>query len=804
MPRSYAIAWLATFIAGLCIAPLRGAEPADATDREADGRRQEFFEKRIRPALVEHCFECHGPDSEAEGDLRLDSREALLAGGASGPAIKPGDPKSSLLVDAINHGSIVQMPPKNKLAPATIADITTWVADGAFWPGGPAAVTKAATSSAPRPITEEQRRHWAFQVPTDPVTPTVADQRWVRTPIDCFVLADLEAKGLTPAPPADKRTLIRRATFDLHGLPPTTEEVAAFLADTAPGAFERVVERLLASPRYGERWARHWLDLARYADSNGMDENMAMAHAWRYRDWVIRALNHDLPYDQFVREQLAGDLLPSTDEQTAIDRLIATGFLVLGPKMLAEDDPVKMEMDIIDEQVDTIGRAFMGMTLGCARCHDHKYDPISSADYYGLAGIFKSTKTMENYRVVAMWSERPLVFGTALADFLDRETRIDEIKKNSLKAVDETDEAKRAVERAKKDLEQLEKANSDVPRALAVADREAQDLRVHLRGSHLTLGELAPRRFPLILAGDRQRPMPKGASGRLELAHWLTRADHPLTSRVMVNRVWQGHFGEGLVRTSDNFGLLGERCDHPALVDWLAHRFVASSWSVKQMHRLIMRSATYQMSTKYDDRAAQIDPENRLLWRMSRRRLSAEEIRDAIVAVGSRVDATMGGTLLGNRNHTYVTSTASVNDVKYDNPRRSVYLPVVRSAVYEVLSAFDFADPSSSNGKRPTTTVAPQALFMMNSPLVERQSKAMAERLLAGAATSDDDRVTAAYDCAYCRPPTAEEVGRAIAFLAEYQSQLSNQNQGKPEARTQAWQALCRVLLSSNEFVYVD
>jgi mono/diheme cytochrome c family protein len=817
MMRQFSILGLAMFALGVHAVPIRAADPAEPADKGTAQQRQEFFEKRVRPVLVEHCHECHGPGSKVEGDLRVDSRAALLSGGASGPAVKPGDPKASLLVEAINHGGIVQMPPKNKLPPAAIADLTAWVADGAYWPGdSPTVAAKRATAPA-RPFTLDQRQHWAFQPTIDTAPPEVADASWAVTAIDRFILAALESKQLTPAPPADKRTLIRRATFDLHGLPPTPAEVADFLADSSPRAFERVVERLLASPRYGERWGRHWLDLARYADSNGMDENMAMAHAWRYRDWVIRAFNRDLPYDQFVREQIAGDLLPSPDEQETLDRLVATGFLVLGPKMLAEDDPVKMEMDIIDEQVDTIGRTFMGMTLGCARCHDHKYDPISSSDYYALAGIFKSTRTMENYRVVAMWSERPLAVGPALAELTAHEQRTEDAKR-ALKTLEaeaadvaaagaeslDVGRAKESVDRAKQDLERLEKQKPDLPRALAVAERDVQDLRVHLRGSHLTLGELAPRQFPRVLAGDAQPPMPSHASGRLELACWLTRGDHPLTSRVMVNRIWQAHFGDGLVRTSDNFGLLGERPDHPALMDWLARHFVKSGWSIKQMHRLIMRSSVYRMSAKYDEQSAQLDPENRLRWRASRRRLEAEEIRDAIVAVGGGVDPAMGGTLLSNRNHTYVTSTASINDVKYDNQRRSVYLPVVRSAIYEVLSAFDFADPSMSNGKRPTTTVAPQALFMMNSLLIERQTRAMAQRLLSDAVASDGERVASVYECAYGRPPRPEETRRALAFVAEYQSHLLSQNVAEANARERAWQALCRVIVSSNEFVHVE
>jgi hypothetical protein len=674
-------------------------------------------------------------------------------------------------------------------------------------------------------ISEADRAFWAFQPPREPAVPPVKNAAWPQSPIDHFVLAGLEAAGLEPAAPADRRTFIRRLSFDLVGLPPTPEEVANFLADTSTDAVAELVDRLLASPRYGERWGRHWLDLARYADSNGMDENMAMAHAWRYRDWVIGAFNRDMPYDQFIVAQLAGDLLPGDDPRTQADRLIATGFLVLGAKMLAEDDPVKMEMDIIDEQVDTIGRSVMGMTLGCARCHDHKFDPISMADYYALAGIFKSTKSMENHKVVAMWSERPL--GTReenerLADVEKEIARVQgeinklteatkspvELRRDSglgdaVVAVAERQREKQSLEALTRARAELEKSKPDVPLALAVAEQKVENLRIHLRGSHWTLGDEVPRRFPRILAGDNQPPLSPMSSGRLELARWLVRPDHPLTARVMVNRIWQGHFGEGLVRSSDNFGNLGESPDNQPLLDWLALRFVESGWSIKAMHRLIVLSSAYQMSTAYSEHAAGVDPENRLLWRMNRRRLSAEEIRDCICTASGRLESSMGGTLLSYKNHTYVTSTASSNDVNYQSRRRSVYLPVVRSAVYDVFTAFDFSDPSTCNGRRPSTTVAPQALFMMNSPLVLAESRATAELLLSGAA-DDAARVGQAYQRTCSRPPTDAEVDRALGFVTTYQSALAGQNVDPAEARTRAWQALCRVIFSSNEFIYVE
>ncbi len=808
--------------AALCAAQTSAAL-ADAPEASS----AEFFESKVRPVLVDRCFECHGPDAAPEGNFRIDSLAGMLKGGDLGPAIVPGDAQASLLIRAIKHDDVVEMPPKSKLPRQQIVDLAAWVAAGAPWPGAEVPTRPAGTSddAAASIITDEDRQFWAFVPPADPPVPDVRDNKWPAGPLDRFVLAGLESKGLRPAPPADKRTLLRRLTYDLHGLPPTIEQIDAFLADESPDAVARVVDRLLASPRYGERWGRRWLDLARYADSNGMDENMAMAHAWRYRDWVIAAFNRDLPYDQFIVHQIAGDLLPAADHATNVERLIATGFLVLGPKMLAEDDPVKMEMDIIDEQVDTIGRAVMGLSLGCARCHDHKFDPISMADYYSLAGIFKSTKTMENYKVVAMWSERSLGTDEQQRQLAEHQKNIDAVQAacktlekdveqpleatpaaglgDHLLAIGAREQQKRTLAEQRAALKQLNETKPTLPAALAVAERKPINLRIHRRGSHLTLGREVPRQFPEILAGASQQSIGANHSGRLELARWLAQDDHPLTARVMVNRIWQGHFGEGLVRSVDNFGKLGQRPDNQPLLDWLARRFVDSGWSIKAMHRLILLSSAYRMSTAYDEQAAAVDPENRLLWRMNRRRLQAEEIRDTLLAASGRLTTSMGGTLVGNQNHTYITSTASSNNTNYQSPRRSVYLPVVRSAVYEVFSAFDFADPSTANGQRPSTTVAPQALFMMNSPLMLAQSRAMAERLLAEA-DDDQERVRTAYESVYARRPSQEETARAVRFVADYQSDLAGQKIDPAEARVRAWQAFCRVVLSANEAVYLN
>jgi hypothetical protein len=670
------------------------------------------------------------------------------------------------------------------------------------------------------------RSFWAFQPPADPPSPAVKDAAWAKTPLDRFVLAKLEANGLQPAPPADRRTLIRRAAFDLTGLPPTPEEIDAFLADTSPDAFAHVVDRLLASPHYGERLGRHWLDVARYADSNGLDENVAHGNAWRYRDYVVSAFNRDKPYDQFLLEQLAGDLLPSADPAIRRERLIATGFLALGPKVLAEVDEKKMEMDIVDEQIDTVGRSLLGLTLGCARCHDHKFDPIPTEDYYALAGIFTSTRTMESFTKVARWHENSIASEQDLARKAEHDRQVarqkEVIQKRLARANDELksrlqsgaalpkapeamypEETRAELRRLRGELTRLEKSAPEMPSAMGVTEGSVADVSVHLRGSHLRLGKVAPRRVPRVLAGPDAPVFDSKQSGRLQLARWLVRRDHPLTSRVMVNRIWRWHFGQGLVRTPDNFGKLGEPPTNPALLDWLAHRFVEAGWSVKAMHRLVMLSATYQMSSRHDPRAAERDPDNRLHWRTNVRRLEAEAIRDALLAVSGSLDRTMGGSLLGVPNRGYLFDHTSRDATRYDSPRRSLYLPIIRNHLYDVFQLFDSTDATVQNGDRATTTVAPQALFMMNSDLVAGASNRLAAALLGEAKTDDDGRIRKLYVTAYGRPATADEMAKGRQFVRTCEEELRGSEPDGGKRRLRAWACLCQIVVAANEFIYV-
>ena len=1100
--RKHPAPWL---LAVLLSQPLI-AGPADAG---------EYFEKKIRPLLARHCYACHSSSSQpVMGGLILDQEESFRKGGSRGSPVVAGDPESSLLIRAVTHrDEKLRMPLAGRLPDEEIALLTDWVRMGAPW----------GVAADPDPTTSGTESFWAFEPPVEPTRPTVRRADWVRSPIDRFILARLEAEGLEPAPAADRRTLIRRATFDLTGLPPTIEEIRDFLQDRSPGAYSRLIERLLASPRYGERWGRHWLDVARYADSNGLDENMAYTTAFRYRDYVVQAFNRDKPYDLFVREQLAGDLLPdSGDLETTLEHWTATGFLSLGPKMLAEDDPVKMRMDIIDEQLDTSFRAFLGLTMGCARCHDHKFDPISIRDYYSLAGIFRSSKTMEHHTVVAEWHEHVLapaddrlrlqqqrekieaktkaieaitkrenrklaqegrtrvgayllaaqelagyekirlrsVFegrnpepesltvreagswdrgnverqlkkgktnvpdagssdappdayfaeydvqvpaaGPYQLEFLEAETGagtadihlngtlvkrgieaienrtaspdaggwlvagifdlnaghntlrlehqnrypyfekllfapnplpdgapiprtliqvahrddlnpvflqqwIDRLRRShgapysvlyawhalaqekswegwqspaarlfedleaagltelaghyqeqfrraeeawqalvgereivgrkfsTVRTDDETEETKledpaleamRAIlyekwgpfrppqetteyfpEAARRDLEALEEGRTkleeglpELPSAMGVTEgKQIDDLAIHLRGSHWDLGEKVPRGFPGLGRKSAEQLRDPALSGRLELADWMTREDNPLASRVMVNRIWRWHMGRGLVASTDNFGRLGDTPTHSDLLDWLAIRFVEGNWSLKRMHRLIMLSATYRMSSRYSPEGSGKDPENRLLWRMNRRRLEAEALRDSILAVSANLDLEPGGSLLGQNGRSYIRP-----GIRYDWNRRSVYLPVVRSSMYDFLRAFDFADPSVTDGDRGASVVAPQALFIMNDTLVLQNSRRMASQLLAREDLDETGRIRVAYERALGRLPDEKESRQALEFVARMDASWGERVEEPGERRLRSWQGFCQALMASSEFVYLN
>jgi len=738
---------------------------------EAAPEQVEFFEQKIRPVLAEHCYSCHSAQAKKlKAGLYLDSLGGVMKGGDSGPAVIPGNPEKSLLNQAVRyHDPDLAMPPKVKLSDRVIADFEQWVKMGVPWAKQDAS-TAAVTTRTEWNWTELQRGHWAFQPMQRPTPPAVKDASWPRSPIDQFVLAKLEAAGLPPAPAADRRTLLRRASFDLTGLPPTPEETDAFINDPSSDAFARVVDRLLASPHYGERWGRHWLDVARYSDGFGsfLDGAEKKRDAWRYRDWVVQSLNADLPFDQFVKEQIAGDVLSGGGGA------IATGFLALGPTYKSDGGTAEgnavAQAETLDDRVDTVARGLLGLTVSCARCHDHKFDPIPQQDYYSLAGVFRNTRN----------DERPLPgtskevidqYNTAMKEIADLEKAVKAEAKDEREA---TAEEKAELAARRKQLEALKKNAPEMyPAMHVVAEAGSADMAVALRGNLLKPGEIAPRRFLHIVAGENPTAFTHG-SGRVELAEAVVDPENPLTARVLVNRVWMRHFGKALVRTPDNFGKLGDKPTHPEILDWLARNFIESGWSLKKLHRTIMLTAAYQMSSHMDRRCFERDGENRLIWRVEPRRLDVEAWRDGLLAVTGGLDHSLGG-----------PATESL----LDSPRRTLYSIISRNGDKfqsdDFLRLFDFPSARATSAQRNTSIVPQQFLFMMNSPFMAKRAQALAERLT-HEAPDDSTRIARAYRLLFDRAPSEDETRAATIFL---------QN-GPLEQYAQ-------VLLSSNEFLFL-
>jgi hypothetical protein len=800
-------------IALVCTGGTLGAGPPAAAEGFA------FFESKVRPVLVEHCYACHSRErGKVRGGLQLDTRAGLLLGGRSGPAVVAGKPDDSLLVKAIRHTNPdLSMPPTGKLAANHIAALEAWVRRGAPDPrDGVAGTDKAGIELGPG------RTHWAFRPISRPQPPAVKSRWWPLCEVDQLLLARLEAAGITPAADADRYTWLRRVSFDLTGLPPTPAQIQAFVRDRSPGAYEKVVDRLLASPAFGERWARHWLDLVGYADQVGSANDVPAVHAWRYRDYVIHALNQDKPFDRFVREQLAGDLLAFRSEQERQDQLVATGFLILGNLNVVEADKEVLRWDVVDQQIEKVGKAFLALTLSCARCHDHKFDPVALTDYYALAGIFGSTESTY-FTQRGVWSAPLAVDLPETA--ADRKTRQDALRQHDALAARiraERDEAARRRDAVKpqkevaewaakvRDLEQrllhLDYIRPHASVAYAVRDRaKPADARVAVRGNPHALGESVRRGFVRIATLGRAPAIPAQHSGRLQLADWLVSPENPLTSRVTVNRIWAKLFGEGLVRSVDYFGRRGESPSHPDLLDHLAARFMDGGWSQKKLIRELVLSRAYRMGGGLSAAAARIDPENRLLGRMSPRRLEAEAVRDAVLAVS-------GGLLPGGGPALPLEYLENVGglDPKNVNPvsfslktfreaqqrQRTIYLPVVRSSAQrgpaEVLNFFDFPQPAQLTGGRTVTTVATQALFLMNGPLLRAQAGQLAGDLLMASA-DDQWRVQALYLRVLNRPASEEETREALDFLGSFR---------EPSQPREAWAILCHALLACNEFLF--
>jgi cytochrome c553 len=779
-----------------------------------------FFETKIRPVLVTQCAKCHASGAEkVKGGLLVDSRDGLRKGGDTGPAVVPGDLDESLLITAIRYNDdSLQMPPKTKLADEVIADFEKWVKMGAPDPRGGSGLAAVAAGSGVD--VAKGRQFWAFQPPRSFAPPKVGDATWPRSDIDRFVLSALEAKGLKPVADAGRHALIRRVSFDLTGLPPSPEEVLAFVFDTSEDAFAKEVDQLLASPRFGERWGRHWLDLARYAESSG-NANMMYPQAWRYRDWVIASFNFDKPYDQFIKEQIAGDLLPARNDRERAEHQIATGFLAIGSKIHNMPNRPQFVLDLADEQIDTASQAFLGLTIACARCHDHKFDPISQRDYYAISGIFQSTQTcygtlpglLQNINPSPL-IELPAAAGQPSAVpklSPDRRETMEARLAELLKARDAlTDDDigtpkffQTRTQLAILRFRQASFKSDGTPRTYAMGVRERfepQDSPLFIRGELDQPGGPVKRGFVEVLSPGAPTPIKRG-SGRRELAEQLAGRDNPLTARVMVNRIWLHLFGRGLVPTPDNFGTAGQRPSHPELLDTLAVSFMDEGWSVKKLIRRIVLSRAYQLASTHDAHSFEVDPDNTLIWRMSPRRLEAEALRDAVLAISGRLDLEPPvGSAAARAGEGPARPAGGFSDDTLDR-HRSVYLAIVRDQLPESLTLFDFADPGLVMGERSATSGPSQALYLMNNPFLIRQAESAGSRLRA-AASNDDARVEAAYLRFLARMPTESERNRARDFLAGFLAGTSaSKTDDRPAA---AWTAFCQALYASAEFRYLD
>ncbi len=854
---------------------------AEEPPKKASDKGTELFESKILPVLVKHCYECHSKDGESiEGGLELDSPSGMLRGGDTGAMLEAHHADQSRLLQMLRHeGDVSGMPPEEKLSDDVIAAFEEWIRLGA-----------PDTREDKGPTAKEQRldeamQHWSFLPPQVVKPPAVKDASWSRDPlIDNFILARLEAEGLKPARDANRRTLVRRVYFDLIGLPPSPEDMNAFLVDDSPDALEKLVDRLLGSPQFGERWGRHWLDVVRYAESSGMEFNFTYPHAWPYRNYVVDSLNADKPYDIFLREQIAGDLLPSVKGETpevVETRRIAPSMLAFGPKR-HNSSGTDFQMNIADDQIDVVTKSTLALTVSCARCHDHKFDPIPTKDYYAMAGIFLSTEPLcgtikqkysntptdllpigkgsqtlhdaaEQHEKKITLAEKPLAekqtelkkatetvdlavkervnaeellaavtarkaatkieneaateeTDSAVADTSEQDSAQKELDDAVAKLTTATAHAKALkVEVAKLDasLKQLKKNRPTRPQyAMSVRDRaKPADTKIAIRGDFRTRGEVAPRGFLSAVNVPNTPLVDPTHSGRLELAQWITDSGNPLTARVMVNRIWHHLFGRGIVPTVDNFGLIGKLPSHPDLLDSLALRFVDEGWSVKKMVRAMVLSRTYQLSCEVNEKSLTVDPNNRLLWRASPRRLDAEAIRDAILMVSGKLELQrpVGSTVtpLGDK----LVRSISTDKIQPPSNHRSVYLPVVRDYVPELFELFDFPSPSLVSGARAITNVPAQALYLRNSKFVAEQSKHAAQRLLESKEPGDDaGRVALAMQWSLGREPTDIERTAALQMINEIKQAEVKEGDSKD---VNAWSAWFLTLFTTAEFRYL-
>lgn len=770
-----------------------------AVAQTSDVETRDFFESKVRPLLAEHCFRCHSMKAETlRGELYLDNRDRLLKGGQSGAVVLPGDPENSLLVQAIRWEEL-KMPPSGRLTENQVAVLVRWVKLGAPWPE-----ESQQSSQVEADIVDWERLradHWAFQPVKAAKPPVVKSDAWPQNEIDYWILSKLESRGLRPVRKAAARILIRRMYFDLIGLPPSPGDVLEFEKEMTRQplrAIESLIDRLLHSNHYGERWGRFWLDVARYSDGyGGFLDNAANNEAWRYRDWVVQAMNADFPIHQFLRLQIAGDQLVGKEGA------VATGFFALGPSYHSDggdpDSVAQAQAETLSDRIDILGRGILGLTLACARCHDHKFDPIPQKDYYSLAGIFNNTDVREF----------PLVPAEIVKDFQDHHQAIKDLEgkiKNLRELIKKdkrefTEEEQIREQNWKESLEHLKKTVPDkYAFAHALADTGSADMKLAIRGNLRKPGESVPRRFLWALSGDKAVPFTKG-SGRLELADAVVKSNNPLTPRVFVNRVWMHHFGTALVRTPDNFGVLGQLPTHPELLDWLVSYFTNTGWSLKSLHRVIMTSAAYQMSSAFDQDSFDMDGDNQLLWRMNARRLDVEAWRDALLSVTGELNYQMGG--------------VPTEDIK--SFRRTLYFKVSRNGdrfeTDHFLRLFDFPLMRETVAKRTSSIVAQQFLFMMNDAFMVDRAKALVTRLKNEVA-EDGERIDLAYRLLYSREPTEMERQLGMQFLTSEGSSENEElevdrdlpieeSEKTPRERLSKWAQYAQVLLSANEFMYV-
>jgi hypothetical protein len=789
-----------------------------------------FFEKKVRPVLVDKCYECHSAESKSvKGGLLLDSREGIRKGGDSGPAVVPGSVKESLLLDAVRYeNKDLQMPPPKhggRLPDPVLRDLQHWVERGAVDPRERQSERIAGIDLS------KGRAHWAFKPLSRPRVPTPKSHAWPRSDIDRFILEKLESHGLSPTGDSEIQNLARRLSFDLTGLPLSAEILDRCIASPSPEFIESFVDELLSSPAFGERWGRHWLDIARYADSTGRGSNLLYPHAWRYRDYVIASFNEDKPYDQFVREQIAGDLLQSEHATKKNAMLVATGFLALGPKQLNEPDRLQFKLDVVDEQLDTVGQAFLGLTIGCARCHDHKFDAIPQRDYYALAGIFMSTETLYG-TVGVLTNAHPSTLHelAANAPTLPAQFSVQQLKSeserigkqiknlygntspSSFRLPDDPQKARESITariRLAQVNQRLKETRQDgtlTPLAMGARDsKHPADMPLYARGEPSK--PLAPvKRGFLQVLPESTMQIEESSSGRRELAEWIASPQNPLTARVYVNRVWQHLFGRGIVATPDNFGGSGEAPSHPELLDHLASEFIANGWSVKKLIREIVLSRTYQLSSKIQTAAYAVDPDNELLWRMSPRRLDAEATRDAMLSVSGNLKIQPPlGSVAARVGDGFSGLAAAFESKEAAAGYRSVYLSILRDQTIAALRLFDFANPNAVTGRREETTTPAQALFLLNNPTIEAMAAGWSEKLNRQFQT-EDERIAAAYRQAFSRIPVAEELEAARSFLARIRESLKN-NPPENQQSTQRGNAVfseltvfCQALLVSGEF----